>query len=115
MSYRIVDIGTEGASGIDLARPDWQSRSNCRGKTELFFVTAMGRTAQDRIAAGEKAAKAICEECQVKDDCLRFALDADERHGVWGGFTTDERDLIRDGFSNTKNLRRRTPRKQVPA
>jgi WhiB family redox-sensing transcriptional regulator len=115
MSYRVVDIWTEGANVIELVRPEWQSRSNCRGKTDLFFVTAMGRTAQDRIAAGEKAAKAICAECPVQDECLRFALDADERHGVWGGFTTDERDMIRDGFSNTKNMRRRTPRKQEPA
>lgn len=35
-------------------------------------------------------AKALCERCLVRADCLAFALDGDEA-GVWGGTTDIER------------------------
>jgi WhiB family redox-sensing transcriptional regulator len=38
-----------------------------------------------------KRAKAICARCAVAIDCLAFALDHDERFGVWGGLTRRER------------------------
>ena len=31
------------------------------------------------------AAKEICSECPVRRQCLQFALDTEERFGVWGG------------------------------
>ena len=36
-------------------------------------------------------AKAVCRACTVRADCLRFALDRGEEHGVWGGLTPEER------------------------
>lgn len=35
-------------------------------------------------------AKAICEECPVKEPCLKFAMLNDES-GIWGGLTKSER------------------------
>jgi WhiB family redox-sensing transcriptional regulator len=40
-------------------------------------------------------AKAICERCPVRQRCLEWALEANERHGVWGGATPLERNKIR--------------------
>jgi WhiB family redox-sensing transcriptional regulator len=47
------------------------------------FVTAR----QEREAAG----KAICAGCPVRLDCLDYALERDERFGIWGGLNEDER------------------------
>lgn len=115
MTYRIVDgIWSESDNVTDEGRPSWQDRSNCRGKTALFFHSPIGRNATQRLRSAEIQAKAICAECQVRDECLRFALDADERFGIWGGLTVAERDLVRDGFVAKANVRRRTP-KRMPA
>lgn len=46
-------------------------------------------------------AKAICNICWVKERCLSFALDNNEREGVWGATTPRER----------RNIRRRAARK----
>lgn len=35
--------------------------------------------------------KAACSECVVQDDCLDYALAIDERNGIWGGLTPEER------------------------
>ena len=36
-------------------------------------------------------AKAVCRRCVERVACLQWALDNDERHGVWGGLDADER------------------------
>lgn len=41
------------------------------------------------------AAMATCAACDVRAQCLAYALDNDERYGVWGGTTEMERRKIR--------------------
>ena len=41
-----------------------------------------------------KMAKEACKKCPVADKCLEFAVRNKERFGVWGGFTTRERNKI---------------------
>jgi hypothetical protein len=42
--------------------------------------------------------KLVCGGCPAKTECLQFALDNNEREGVWGGLTPDERwQLTRNG------------------
>jgi hypothetical protein len=36
-------------------------------------------------------AKAVCRQCPVSRDCLIFALQRHEPHGVWGGMARHER------------------------
>ena len=36
-------------------------------------------------------AKRICTACTVREDCLDYALDNNELHGVWGGMSVRER------------------------
>lgn len=66
----------------------WHAQAACRGvDVDLFFPTA----AQE----GAEAAKAICEGCPVRVECLEAALERREEHGVWGGTTVEERTRIR--------------------
>jgi WhiB family redox-sensing transcriptional regulator len=37
---------------------------------------------------------ALCNTCPVWDHCLEFALRNEEKDGVWGGHTPDERKVI---------------------
>ncbi|MDP9953100.1 MULTISPECIES: WhiB family transcriptional regulator [Streptomyces] len=38
-----------------------------------------------------RAAKKTCLACDVRSECLAYALDTGQRHGVWGGL--GEREL----------------------
>ena len=40
-------------------------------------------------------AKSICSDCWMQDACLQFALQTNEKEGVWGGTTPVERRRIR--------------------
>jgi WhiB family redox-sensing transcriptional regulator len=43
------------------------------------------------------AAKAICQDCGVRQECLTYAIEIREPHGIWGGLNEVERKLVLDG------------------
>jgi len=65
----------------DLAA--WQGRALCaETDPEAFFPEKGGST---------REAKRICSGCEVRAQCLEFALAHDERFGIWGGLSERER------------------------
>lgn len=66
---------------------EWHGRGLCVGEDPDVFFPSHG-------APGTQA-RQICAACDVRDDCLGYAIDADE-FGVWGGLDQDERrELLR--------------------
>ena len=51
-----------------------------------------------------RAAKRICANCEVRDECLTWAINHNEAWGIWGGLTALER----------RKLRRTMPRPAGP-
>jgi WhiB family redox-sensing transcriptional regulator len=41
------------------------------------------------------AAKKVCATCEVQTECLQYAFEVDEQHGIWGGLTALERQRIK--------------------
>jgi len=69
-------------------RSDWRTSAACRTvDPELFFPVSSIGPARDDIAK----AKAVCGACQVRRQCLQFALATQQLYGVWGGTTEEER------------------------
>ena len=61
----------------------WQERGLCaQTDPEAFFPEKGGST---------REAKRICSRCDVKAECLEYALGHDERFGIWGGLSERER------------------------
>ena len=65
----------------------WQDYANCRGANADLFFPERG--------ASTRKAKAICTACEVRSDCLDFALRAGEKFGIWGGMSERERRRVR--------------------
>mgnify|MGYP006269638937 CR=1 FL=1 len=67
---------------------DWRHRSRCRDEDpELFFP--IGNTGP-AIAQIEEAKK-VCMQCEVREECLKWAIESGQDAGVWGGMSEDER------------------------
>ena len=63
--------------------PDWTDLALCaQADPEAWFPEKGGTT---------KPAKQICRTCEVRTECLEYALVNDIRFGVWGGFSERER------------------------
>jgi WhiB family redox-sensing transcriptional regulator len=65
----------------------WQDYANCRGADADLFFPERG--------ASTRKAKAICNACEVKRECLEFALIESEKFGIWGGMSERERRRVR--------------------
>ncbi len=75
--------------------PTWRNRASCRfSNPELFFPSDSTGVAIEEI----KAAKAVCQACQVRGECLHFALETNQEAGIWGGTTEDERRRLRQSW-----------------
>lgn len=72
----------------------WQLWARCRGtSTDTFYPPEHARGNRRRL--NEQPAKQVCESCPVLMPCLRYAVDAEEPHGIWGGTTPGERVELR--------------------
>ena len=70
---------------------DWRHRAVCLDEDpELFFP--IGNTGPAIMQIEE--AKQVCRRCDVREQCLAWALSAGQDHGVWGGLSEDERLLL---------------------
>lgn len=92
-----TERGGAPGGGHTIQRPwyglddSWMEAAACKGlkpdEQAIFFVNSSRRLA-DRLA--ETEAKAICLGCDVRKECLEYAI-AGEMYGIWGGATWDER------------------------
>jgi WhiB family redox-sensing transcriptional regulator len=90
-----VDPVRLGVPGIRSSVPDddnplsWQTDALCaQTDPEAFFPEKGGST---------RDAKKICTSCEVRAQCLEYALLNDERFGIWGGLSERERRKLRRG------------------
>jgi WhiB family transcriptional regulator, redox-sensing transcriptional regulator len=72
---------------VDLEVISWQERALCaQTDPEAFFPEKGGST---------RDAKRVCLSCDVRVECLEYALENDERFGIWGGLSERERRRLR--------------------
>lgn len=65
----------------------WQTKAAClEVDPEIFFPERGGSS---------KAARAVCGHCDVRMECLRYALRNREQFGIWGGTSERERRKLR--------------------
>jgi WhiB family redox-sensing transcriptional regulator len=70
-----------------LQPPPWRALAACRGCDPELFFTDRGESTNP--------AKAVCKDCDVRADCLEYALANKEKFGIWGGLSERERRKLR--------------------
>lgn len=61
---------------------EWMTQAACRGATEVMFPTR-GESLDPALA--------VCARCEVVEPCRQYAIDHDEKFGVWGGTSIRDR------------------------
>lgn len=55
----------------------------------------LGITGPDRffpeVGTIPAAARRLCDNCPVREECLRYAIDEEIQFGIWGGMSTRQR------------------------
>lgn len=74
----------------DKSDPSWKEFGLCKEvDPELFF------SEDDRTYTGYHEAKKLCLACDVRAECLKYAMDNNEIYGIWGGLTPLQRKKLR--------------------
>ncbi len=85
IDLRDLDLDLAKVAGLPT---DWQDLAECAKQAgAVDFFPARGESVRD--------AKEVCARCEVKSECLDFALRLKVAHGVWGGLSERERRLLR--------------------
>ena len=80
----LLQIVTQAA---DLAELEWQDKALCaQVDPEIFFPEKGGST---------RDPKRICAMCEVRPQCLDYALETGQAFGIWGGMSERERRALR--------------------
>lgn len=98
---RAIEGGIRPEAGPVMAMTDWymgwQYKAACRGEDSNLFFAPNYFERKEEKASREGRARAICGRCEVREDCLEYALRVREPHGIWGGLNEVERKaLLRD-------------------
>jgi WhiB family redox-sensing transcriptional regulator len=80
----LVELAANAADGADRR---WQERANCLGVDPDLFFPERG--------ASTREAKSVCRGCDVRLECLEYALGHGEKFGIWGGLSERERRRVR--------------------
>lgn len=77
----------------------WQDEALCaQADPEAFFPEKGGST---------RLAKAVCRSCDVRAECLDYAMETNQMFGIWGGMSERERRRLKAAPSTPQ------PRKAV--
>jgi WhiB family redox-sensing transcriptional regulator len=80
-------------SGQDAQASEWRFRARCADQDpDLFFPVGTGGPAMRQTLR----AKAVCAQCPVRRECLDWAMETHQPHGVWGGLDEQERERLQD-------------------
>ena len=85
-------IEVEGQHGLEVG--EWRTWASCRTADPYLFFRERGdsyRRARE-ICNGKMVDGEIVGSCAVRAQCLEWALQRNERFGIWGGMTKLARD-----------------------
>lgn len=72
----------------------WQLRAACRGPHSAAFYPPLDKEKRAEKRKREHQAKQICATCSAVSECLAYALEIGEKHGIWGGLNEIERQQL---------------------
>ena len=63
----------------------------CHGSTRRYARKPIRKRSSLKKGGSTRDAKRVCAQCEVREQCLKWAIDHDERFGIWGGMSERER------------------------
>lgn len=79
----------------------------CAGQTDVFYPSVDEGVEQGTVKQQSDEAKAVCEDCPFKTECLETAVANGERFGIWGGVNFGNQRERRRFFDARKKFERK--------
>lgn len=75
---------------------DWVDEAACQSTNADFFFLDRGQSSY--------RAKRICHDCVVLPECLDYAIETNQKFGIWGGKSERERRTVRKEMMAGKTI-----------
>jgi len=75
---------------INIDPPPFVAEALCAQTDPEIFFPELGESTA--------AARRICWTCPVRRECLSYAIENNEQHGVWGGYASRARRDLRSRY-----------------
>jgi WhiB family transcriptional regulator, redox-sensing transcriptional regulator len=82
--YGIIRLYGEALDSLKGTELDWEDAALCAQVDHEIFFPEKGGSSRE--------AKQVCRGCVVREPCLEYALRRDEQHGIWAGFSPEDRE-----------------------
>jgi WhiB family redox-sensing transcriptional regulator len=76
---------------VTVGETVWRESAACLSYPAVLFFGLDDAESPAERRAREERAKQVCATCEVRRDCLEYALTTREPYGIWGGLTELER------------------------
>lgn len=84
---------------VEYLPPGWRERGMCYGSADEAFFN-------EYTPSSIEAVREVCESCPVQLECLWYSLPARFIGGIWGGYTTSERQALRTRVAKLRAKKR---------
>lgn len=61
----------------------------CEDNPDIFFPEDFPERQVRQIATA--AARSLCRQCPINPDCLKYAIETNQKFGIWAGTTPSDR------------------------
>ena len=74
---------------------NWRDKAACSEYPKDWWYVERG---SENMRSNIAQARAICDGCPVASECLQYAMEHNETHGMWGGKSVRERRKLLNGW-----------------
>lgn len=78
---KLTEMSLSALAACRSEEDAWFALAACRGlRTEEWYPDSESEEPSPTVLS-------VCESCDVQQECLQWALDHNEKHGIWGGMS----------------------------
>jgi len=82
---------------FDPDKNGWKGKARCKGLPPTMFFPERGQMVPPSV-------RKMCAACEVREECLEFAVLSNEQYGIWAGTSIKQRRRLRLKYIIDNNL-----------
>lgn len=85
----MTDLGHLSSRYLEFLKLIHKADPECQKKPDIFYAEDIPQPEARHAAI--KEAKSICKACEIKNECFTYAMETNQRYGIWGATEPHER------------------------
>lgn len=106
---KVLDLTLAEVRKLIKRDQDWRENASCLGLDTNRFIRDDDLRGKSQLAIYKESIE-VCKQCEVRSECLAFAVEHAMVEGVWGGLIPSQRKGLKY-FSTMREIFKKRDRK----